>query len=138
MNAKELLQRAVEILDKGSAWVKFDNAVDANDKFSPILNSKSMKWDIYGALRKAQEESGNRDWREWQIAYDVAKKAIPASFRNRDIEDWNDIGDFKAAISVYLEAGNLPDPDPDIEILVLGDETGRMFTTEDQITTISI
>lgn len=138
MNAKELLARALDILDKGSAWVKFDNAVDDNDKFSPIHNKQSVKWDIYGALRKAHEESGNLNWREWQIAYEVAKKAIPPSFRNRDIEDWNDIGDFKTAISVYLEAGNLPDPDPDIEILVLGDELGQMFTTEDQITTISI
>ena len=125
LDAKGLLARAVEILQGGSSWVKYDNAVDGEGKFSPIHNKNSVKWDIYAALRKAHEESGNPTWKEWQEAYKMAKDAIPQSFRNRDIEDWNDYGDFAAAIGILGGVAGPNQPEPTVG--VLGTHSGDLI-----------
>lgn len=131
MNAEELLNKAIEILAGGSNWVKYDNAVDVDGKFCPIHSKKAVKWDIYGALRRAHYESGNRSWKPFHEAYETAKKNIPQSFRNRDIEDWNDFGDFKSAISI-LTGGAIPPDIPDEIIQVIGTEDGFIFFTDSQ------
>lgn len=110
MDAKALLARAIAILDGGAKWVKYRNAVDAKGNPVPIMSPRAVAWDIFGALKKAHYESGNDSWEEYHIAYNSAKNNIPEDFRNRDIEDWNDYGDFASAISIYSGKGILPKP----------------------------
>lgn len=110
MDAKALLARAIAILDGGAKWVKYRNAVDVKGNPVPIMSSRAVAWDIFGALKKAHYESGNDSWEEYHIAYNSAKNNIPEDFRNRDIEDWNDYGDFASAISIYSGKGILPKP----------------------------
>ena len=74
------------------------------------MSPRAVKWDIFGALKKAHYESGNESWEEFHIAYNSAKNNIPDDFHNRDIEDWNDYGDFASAISIYSGKGILPKP----------------------------
>lgn len=110
MDAKALLARAIAILDGGAKWVKYRNAVDAKGNPVPIMSPRAVAWDIFGALKKAHYESGNVSWEEYHIAYNSAKNNIPDDFHNRDIEDWNDYGDFASAISIYSGKGILPKP----------------------------
>lgn len=110
MDAKALLARAIAILDGGAKWVKYRNAVDAKGNPVPIMSPRAVAWDIFGALKKAHYESGNDSWEEYHIAYNSAKNNIPEDFHNRDIEDWNDYGDFASAISIYSGKGILPKP----------------------------
>lgn len=110
MDAKALLARAIAILDGGAKWVKYRNAVDVKGNPVPIMSPRAVAWDIFGALKKAHYESGNDSWEEYHIAYKSAKDNIPDDFRNRDIEDWNDYGDFASAISIYSGKGILPKP----------------------------
>lgn len=110
MDAKALLARAIAILDGGAKWVKYRNAVDAKGNPVPIMSPRAVAWDIFGALKKAHYESGNVSWEEYHIAYNSAKNNIPEDFHNRDIEDWNDYGDFASAISIYSGKGILPKP----------------------------
>lgn len=110
MDAKALLARAIAILDGGAKWVKYRNAVDVKGNPVPIMSPRAVAWDIFGALKKAHYESGNESWEEYHIAYNSAKNNIPEDFRNRDIEDWNDYGDFASAISIYSGKGILPKP----------------------------
>lgn len=139
MNANEILGRAVEILDSGNRWVKYNNAVDKDGKFCSIFSPSAVKWDIQGALLLAHFESGVRDFTEYHKAYEMARDNIPTSFRNRDIEDWNDFGDFDSAVSVLKGAGIPPvNPPEETVITVLGSELGFMFATEDNKTLIRI
>lgn len=110
MDAKALLARAIAILDGGAKWVKYRNAVDVKGNPVPIMSPRAVAWDIFGALKKAHYESGNDSWEEYHIAYNSAKNNIPEDFRNMDIEDWNDYGDFASAISIYSGKGILPKP----------------------------
>lgn len=110
MDAKALLARAIAILDGGAKWVKYRNAVDVKGNPVPIMSPRAVAWDIFGALKKAHYESGNESWEEFHIAYNSAKNNIPDDFHNRDIEDWNDYGDFASAISIYSGKGILPKP----------------------------
>lgn len=110
MDAKALLARAIAILDGGAKWVKYRNAVDVKGNPVPIMSLRAVAWDIFGALKKAHYESGNESWEEYHIAYNSAKNNIPDDFHNRDIEDWNDYGDFASAISIYSGKGILPKP----------------------------
>ena len=110
MDAKALLARAIAILDGGAKWVKYRNAVDVKGNPVPIMSPRAVAWDIFGALKKAHYESGNDSWEEYHIAYNSAKNNIPEDFRNRDIGDWNDYGDFASAISIYSGKGILPKP----------------------------
>ena len=110
MDAKALLARAIAILSGGAKWVKYRNAVDEKGRPVPIMSPRAVKWDIFGALKKAHYESGNESWEEFHIAYNSAKNNIPDDFHNRDIEDWNDYGDFASAISIYSGKGILPKP----------------------------
>nr|DAV92122.1 MAG TPA: hypothetical protein [Caudoviricetes sp.] len=110
MDAKALLARAIAILSGGVNWVKYRNAVDDKGRPVPIMSPRAVKWDIFGALKKAHYESGNESWEEFHIAYNSAKNNIPDDFHNRDIEDWSDYGDFASAISIYSGKGILPKP----------------------------
>lgn len=128
MDAKALLARAIAILDGGAKWVKYRNAVDVKGNPVPIMSPRAVAWDIFGALKKAHYESGNESWEEFHIAYNSAKKNIPEDFHNRDIEDWNDYGDFASAISIYSGKGippkpPKPNPNPSTADEVLGSKS---------------
>lgn len=139
--ANELLASAAAIVASAATWVKYDNATNGSGRFVPIGNQNAEKFDVYGALLKAHWESGNTSWVEFHEAYDVARSRIPADFRNRDIEDWNDWGTFENAIHVLTGGGNIPTPppkpkpkpDPEIIVTVLGTENNEVVVFDGNV-----
>ncbi|QFR57825.1 hypothetical protein CPT_Moby_077 [Stenotrophomonas phage Moby] len=72
----------------GNAWAKGATARDANDLPCPALSGEAVKWDIYGALLFATKDEPNYSLRN--NTYFALKDAIPADYKNRDIESYND------------------------------------------------
>lgn len=142
MDAEQLLARAVTILGGGTNWTKFANARDINDLWCPVMSTRAVKWDIFGALFKAHAETGEKNWREYQKAYDIARSRIPLSWRrlrkgNEDLEHWNDYGDYASAVSVLGGDGGsvTPQPQPTKIENVLGERDGTLFTDSKDVLT---
>lgn len=78
----------ITLLDGGDAWTTGATARDADDKPCPPLSANAVKWDLMGALIKSNAGATN-----FTAYHEVLKElaaGIPASYKSRDIESWND------------------------------------------------
>lgn len=82
------LAKIKTILAGGANWCKRANAVDSNGKPVSIHHHSAVKWDIYGALKKATFSDDT--FAEFYVTYNYIKNKIPPSYKSRDIEAYND------------------------------------------------
>jgi hypothetical protein len=90
MSAATLKAAALAILNSGNAWCKGCGARDVNGLPCPPLSSRAVKWDVEGALLKAQHNSVEPNWSSYHSVYGTLRSKIPGSFKNSDVESYND------------------------------------------------
>lgn len=118
MSVAEIKSRMVTILNGGNAWCKGSNAVDSNESPVSALSPDAVKWDLYGALWKANFEwsvDNNQtdpiNWSVFHQTYNAIKDAVfpgwssetfttPANQWNFDFELWNDSADWSDVLAV--------------------------------------
>lgn len=89
MTPAELKSAALTLLDGGDAWCKRANAQLASGLPCSPLSAAAVKWDLFGAIRKAYE--GETDYTSYHLVLKDFTDGIPPSHYNRDIESWNDV-----------------------------------------------
>ena len=94
MSATDLITQVKTILATEAKWCKGANARDAAGIYCGAGNPNAVAFDIYGALQKASLEADAPNYRDMNEAYILLRDAIPATYKNRDIESWNDDATF--------------------------------------------
>lgn len=100
MSVAALRAEMLSILAGGAAWCQKTNAEDATGKPCPIGNGSAVKWDVFGALLEAKRNLNLPTWQEYHELYDYMESKIPSTYRNRDIESYNDDTDFAGILAI--------------------------------------
>lgn len=90
MSVETLRAAMFNVLNQGAAWAKGAVARKANNLPCAPLNPIAASWDLMGALVKAQAASTEPDFASYHGVYDELRAAIPATYKSRDIEAYND------------------------------------------------
>lgn len=94
MSAQELITQVITTLATEDKWCKGANARNAAGVYCGAGSPNAVAFDIYGALQKAAFEAGATTFTDMNEAYNMLRDAIPADYKNRDIESWNDDATF--------------------------------------------
>ena len=90
MTAATLKAATLAILGDGASWTQGALARKADGKPCSPFHQDAVEWDVMGALIKAQLESTEPNYASYQLVYDDLRGNIPGSYKNQDIESYND------------------------------------------------
>lgn len=94
MSATDLITQVKTTLASEANWCKGANARDAAGVYCGAGSPNAVAFDIYGALQKAVFDAGAANYKDMNEAYHMLRSAIPAGYKNQDIESWNDDATF--------------------------------------------
>ncbi len=100
MSVAALKAEMISILGGGANWCQHANAQNSNGEPCPIGNGDAIKWDIFGALLQAKRNLDLPTWQEYHELYNEMESKIPSTYRNRDIESYNDDTDFTGVLAL--------------------------------------
>lgn len=90
MSEVTLRAATLAILDGGAAWTQGALARKVDNLPCSPFHVDAVKWDVQGALIKAQLESAEPNYVSYQLVYDHLRSYIPPGYKNEDIESYND------------------------------------------------
>ncbi|USV40959.1 hypothetical protein [Xanthomonas phage BUDD] len=93
MSDVTLKAAALAILAGGASWTQGALARKADGLPCSPFHEDAVKWDMMGALIKAQLESDEPNYASYQLVYNSLRDALPADYKSRDIEAYNDDAD---------------------------------------------
>ena len=100
MSVAALKAEMITILAGGANWCQKANALNSNGRPCPIGNLDAIKWDIFGALLQAKRNLDLPTWLEYHILYEEMRSRIPPTYKNQDIESYNDDTDFAGILAL--------------------------------------
>lgn len=98
MNHTDLVSAILTLLNGGNAWCKGANARDSSGRPCSPLSPNAVQWDFMGALIKSYE--GVSDYTEYHKVLSDLTANIPLSYKNRDIESFNDDAEWGDLVSL--------------------------------------
>ncbi|WEM34508.1 hypothetical protein [Xanthomonas phage X1] len=93
MSQATLQAATLAILAGGASWTQGALARKADGLPCSPFNEDAVTWDMMGALIKAQLESDEPNWTSYHLVYNALRDALPADYKSRDIEAYNDDAD---------------------------------------------
>lgn len=82
----------------GVNWCKGSCAVDSEGITCAIRSINAKKWDVFGALVLANGD--NKNFGDYHAVYNYLRSNIPVTYKNSDIESYNDDTDFNGILSL--------------------------------------
>ena len=90
MSTETLKAATLAILADGANWTQKANARLADDKSCSPTHPDATKWDVMGALIKAQKDSIEPNYVSYHAVYADLRSKIPDTYKNTDLESYND------------------------------------------------
>lgn len=102
MSAQEIKTKMIGLLDGGNGWCQGSNAIDSDGDPCAALSEDAVKWDLMGALMKANFDWNMENtavgeptlWSHYKETYEQIKEAIWPDFADEDVSippimQWN-------------------------------------------------
>jgi len=90
MSAATLKAAALALLNSGATWTQGALARRANGTPCSPMSASAARYDVMGALIRAQSVSAEPNLVSFHAAYDQLRAKIPSGYKNEDIESFND------------------------------------------------
>lgn len=97
MSAAQVLSGAASIIDLESKWTTKAIARKADGTPCGPLSTQAMRWDIYGAMRKALHDQ-SLPLSDLHEAMDILREKFTT--RNKDVDYFNDRNTYAACITL--------------------------------------